>query len=130
MPVPMNAPMVSNVSETLNARIVISTMGSFVMSANREGSPAGVKMTPTVVGSAAQASRKETVSAIVVTPMGIPTTVAITIPIRIAPGTLRTRSTIVRARPIRKSQSCGSLKVASAGTPESNLINPTFRSPI
>ena len=88
-PVPMNVPIVSNVSERLNANIVIRTRGSFVRSVNREGRPASVNIAPNVVGSEAQASVKLTVSCAVVTPIGIPISVVTMMLMRIAPLTLR-----------------------------------------
>ena len=93
-PVPMKVPIVSNVSEMLKAKIVISTRGSFVTSENREGSPAEVKITPKVEGSALQASTKLMESPMEVTPIGIPRSVVTTMLIRIAPFTLQTKRMI------------------------------------
>lgn len=99
--------MVSNVSDKLKEKMVISTSGIFEASENREPSPSLVKMAPKVVGSCWQASKKLMVCSVTVTFMGIPIRVVTTIPIRIAPLTLHTSSTIVSARPIRNSQKAG-----------------------
>ena len=69
-PVPIKVPMVSKVSDMLKAKIVISTSGRRERSVNKDGSPADVKITPKVDGSAASASVKLTVSVVVVTPKG------------------------------------------------------------
>ena len=106
-PVPMKVPRVSKVSEILKAKMVTSTRGSLARSVNKDGSPSAVKITPKVVGSAAQASVKLTESLAVVTPMGIPSRAVITMPMRIAPLTLHTSSTMVSTRPIRNSQNAG-----------------------
>ena len=129
-PVPMKVPMVSKVSEMLKAKMVISTRGSFARSVNRDGRPSAVKIAQKVVGRAAQASVKLTVSAVTVTPIGIPMMAVTTMPIRIAPFTLQTRSTMVRTRPIKNSQKAGWFSVAMAGTPDSKVMMPTFRRPI
>ena len=131
-PVPMKVPMVSKVSERLKEKMVTRTSGSLETSLNSEGRPALVKMTPKVEGSWLQASRKLTVSvsAVTVTPMGMPSSVVNTMPIRMAPLTWQTCRTMVRNRPIKNSQKAGWFRVASAGTPESKLMIPTFSRPI
>lgn len=106
-PVPINVPMVSNVSERLKEKIVIRTSGIFAGSENRLPIPPSLKMARNVVGSAAQASEKLTDSFIVVTPNGIPIMVVAIIAMSTAPFTLSTRSTIISARPIRNTQKLG-----------------------
>lgn len=110
--------------------MVISTSGSLEISENRATNPSLVKIAPKVVGSCWQASVKLMVSAVVVTPIGIPSSAVTIMLIRIAPFTLHISRTIVSARPIRKSHKEGWFKVANAGTPESKRIIPTFSKPI
>ena len=125
----MKVPMVSKVSVTLKEKMVIRTSGSFAISVKRLGRPSAVKIAPKVEGSALQASIKLTVSVVEVTPIGIPMIAVAMMPISTAPLTFKTSSTTVRARPIRKSQKAGWLRVARAGTPEPKVIMPTFRRP-
>ena len=122
--------MVSKVSEMLKAKMVISTRGIFAASVNREGSPALVKMAPKVVGSCWQASVKLMELPREVTFMGMPMRAVTTMPMRMAPLTLHTSSTMVSTKPMMNSQRVGLFSVAMAGTPESKATNFTFKKPM
>ncbi len=105
-------------------------MGNFETSENSEPSPSFVNITPSVVGNTLTASMKLTLSADVVTPNGIPISVAATIPISIAPFTLSRRSTIVRTRPIINTYIAPVLITDMDGTPAPKLMAPTFNNPM
>ena len=129
-PVPMKVPMVSKVSEMLKAKMVISTRGILAASENREGRPALVKMAPKVVGSCWQASVKLMELPREVTCMGMPMMAVATMPMRMAPFTLHTSSTMVSTSPMTNSHSTLVFKVAMAGTPDPKFTKPTFKKPM
>ena len=106
-PVPMKVPIVSNVSDILKAKIVMSTNGIREASANRDGSPCDVKIAPNVDGNTATASEKLTVSVVVVTPNGMPMSVVRMIAIRMPPLTFFNVRITARTSPIKKIQSTG-----------------------
>ena len=108
----------------------MSTSGNLDTSLNKLPMPPSLKIARNVVGSAWHASVKLVVSCGEVTPNGMPISVVTMMEIKMAPFTFKANRTIVKAKPIRKTQNCGSLNVDSAGTPPPKLIMPTFKRPI
>ena len=72
LPVPINVPNVSKVSDNENDNIVMKTRGNLAGSLNSETIPSPVKITPKVEGRALQASTKLIELPNDVTPKGIP----------------------------------------------------------
>ncbi len=115
-PVPMKVPIVSNVSARLKAKIVTRIFGSLLGSLNRDNRPGLPKIAPKVFGSSATASLKLMVSANLVMPSGMPTSVEMIIPSKMAPLTLRTRRIMVKTNPKIAKSTGAVLKLTRAGT--------------
>ncbi len=119
-PVPINVPMVSNVSERLNAKIVIITSSRLEGSANSVPIPAGPNAAPNVVPS--WENELPSVPAVMealeksVTPNGMPTTVVAMMPIRMAPRTFAISSTTISTMPNSASRTEGVFSGTMAGT--------------
>ena len=150
-PVPIKVPSVSNVSDKLNAKIVINTNGIFELSENSESIPFEPNATPNVCPNCPNDSPNPALVPIAdksTTPIGIPIIVVAAIPIIIAPLTFNINKTVIIASPITASKTPGVLKLTKAGTallfattvplssavyvPGSDvkLINPAFLTPI
>ena len=114
-PVPMKVPMVSKVSDMENAKMVSRMIGSFDTSENSAGKPSLVKITPKVCGSWAKVSAMDTELAMVVWPIGMPTTAVTAMAISMPPRTLSTVSTMASTRPMVNSQMVGLFMTARPG---------------
>ena len=87
LPVPMKVPMVSKVSTRLKERMATIAEGIRTGSENSDGSPSDVNITPNVPGSWCTDSVKDTESAALVRPAGIPMSVVTTRAMTMAPRT-------------------------------------------
>ena len=118
-PVPIKVPIVSKISVSVNAKIVISMSAYRDGSANRDPSPCEPNAAPKVVPSSPNADRIELDGLLnpdkSVTPMGIPITVVKIIPIKMAPLTLATIIIIVTTKPISASSAYGLVKLPISG---------------
>ena len=95
---------------------MVILQGSLLISLKRDKSPGFPKAAKKVVGSCERASEKLTVSPILVTPKGMPARAVTTIPIKIAPLTLRIKRTTVKISPKIARSTAGVLSAASPGT--------------
>ena len=111
----MKVPMVSKVSDMENAKMVSRMIGSFDTSENSAGKPSLVKITPKVCGSWAKVSAMDTELAMVVWPIGMPTTAVTAMAISMPPRTLSTVSTMASTRPMMNSQMVGLFMTARPG---------------
>ena len=110
LPVPMNVPIESNVSERLIEKIVTITNGIFAGSEKRDPKPGlPKKLNATSLNPCTVSFPEKIVSGRTVTPIGIPMIVVATIPIRIAPLTFITIRMMMIRSPITDSTRCGAL---------------------
>ena len=119
-PVPINVPIVSNVSDRLKAKIVIKTSGRREVSVNNDNSPSLPNAAPNVTPSSSIADPNVLAARIsgetCTTPIGIPTRVVAIIPIMMAPRTFLIIKIIVRITPNNANKEAGCVKLTSAGT--------------
>ena len=126
----MNVPIVSKVSERLNAKMVINTKGNWETSENKDKRPSEPNAAPNVTPSSEIAVASEFACRLAVeistTPIGIPKRVVATIPIRMAPRTFLTISTAVMTKPIKANNAGICVKLTKAGTmPPPVMTDPT-----
>ena len=116
----MNVPSVSNVSDKLNAKIVINTNGKRAGSEKSFTIPSEPKAAMNVVPKSLNAAPSELLSKLTfdksTTPIGMAKIVVNTIPIRIAPRTFFNNKNTVMIKPITAKSAPGDVKFTRDGT--------------